>query len=350
MEHSRPEDLAMFEQTAERFAREVVARAPTALDVPNGAERRRVIDAAVELGLLSLAAPESAGGLGQDVDALCAVLRPIAREDAGVASLLLVQAVGQRALAGVWPEAVQATDLLTWALFADVYETSCVHVRADGCVEGSLGLVPLADVASYLLCDARDDEGGTQLVCVSLRERGVERAPAPVLGLSCIAPFDLSMTRVGVRTTMRNALSTPELRAWGALGVAAIALGILEGTLRTALDYARQRRQGGRLIIEWPEVRRMLGDIHASEVLVASALAGVLARRTLDDAAALLALDATERASAATTDGVQLLGGNGYTKDYPQERRMRDARQLRAVYGAPRTRGGAVCDAWLGAA
>ena len=349
------QDVAVFEQAAARFAREVVAEASGRLDAHDAGERRRVIDGARELGLLALCAPESAGGLGQDLDVLCAVLRPIAREDAGVASLLLVQAGGQRALAraNAWPEALAASDLVTWPAFGVAGATPRLGVTAEGRVEGSLELVPFADVASHLVADARDAAGIERLACWPAFERGVAREPAKALGLSCMAPFDLRLAGVAASAVAESsALSDDEARAWLSLGASAVALGLIEGSLATALDYARQRRQGGKRIVEWGEVRRMLADLHRSASVLASALSGVLARRRRDDPgwrddAHVLALEATERACAGTTDGVQLLGGNGYTKAYPQERRMRDARQLRALLGPAHARRRTACDAWL---
>jgi alkylation response protein AidB-like acyl-CoA dehydrogenase len=337
-------EIEPFADAARRFARDVVAPRRAQLD-SDGPALDAVLAAAGELGLLSLGAPAAVGGLELDLDVVCAVLRPIARADAGVAVALLVQAGAQRLLAegGAWPAAVRAGDLVTWPAF----DGAALRPAADGVaarVDGAAALVPLASRARYLVATTP-----AEIVCCDLG--GAARRPAPVLGLAACAPADLTLVAAPV-TWRAPAAAADELAAWSSLAGTAVALGLLEGCFATALAYARQRRQGGRRIIEWPEVRRMLARLRESTALLAAALAGVLAARRggapawRSDAMALL-LHATESARTGTADGVQLLGGNGYMKDFPQERRMRDARQLRCLLGAAERRGAAAFDAWL---
>ena len=344
------EELALFAATAERFAREVVAPRRAALDA-DGPALDEVLAAAGDLGLLALCAPAAAGGLAQDLEVVCAVVRPIARADAGVAAALLVQASAQRLLAGAgaWPDAVGASDLVTWP--ASGGATLRRSGGGDGAgalgafVDGEAPLVPLAARARWLV--ARTAE---TIACCALD--GAVRCRATVLGLASCAPADLRLAAAPVVATGATDADGDDLHAWASPAVAAIAVGLLEGAFATALDHARHRRQGGRFIVDWPEVRRLLAELRESAAVLAVALDGVLARRRRGDPAwpadaIALALRATDAACAGTTDGVQLHGGNGYMKEYPQERRLRDARQLRCLLGPAGERRARAFDAWL---
>jgi alkylation response protein AidB-like acyl-CoA dehydrogenase len=113
-------------------------------------------------------------------------------------------------------------------------------------------------------------------------------------------------------------------------GIAAQAIGIAQGALDVATDYARQRKQFGKRIGEHQMVAAMLADI-ATRIDAARALLWTAAEHIeVGDHPAAWAskakLFAGDMAMAATTDAVQILGGYGYTTEYPVERMMRDAK------------------------
>ncbi len=302
-------------------------------------EPDRALAGAAELGLLSMFAPAAVGGLDADADALSAVLRPVAREDAGVAAALLVHAVAQRIVrvAGAWPDTVAADELLAWPAFAGQTAGGLLSLDGAGRIGGRVPLVPLARDARHFVLLLGGDAAALTIATCRADQAGVSLLPVDVLGLEGCAPSDLELAGVfadvrGPRAPHAHA----DLRASTAIAVAAVALGLLDGVFATASTYAADRRQGGRAIADWPEVRRLLAEIRDSIVVLDAALAGVSAARAdggtgWHEAAEALARRATDAACAGSTDGVQLLGGNGYTKDYPQERRMRDARQLRCL-------------------
>lgn len=310
------DELQLFAETATRWST-TFANADAAAVLAEGAD----------LGLCSLLVPASAGGLEQDLAALSAVLRPIARVDAAIATALLVHASAQLLVAatGAWPSAIGATELLAWPAFTDFGG----DVSLDGAsATGHCSMVPLAPLAKHLLLSA-----GGRLVLVRVGD-SIDVTRVEVLGLRRCPVGDVTLRGVPV-VDLGPASQGLDLHASIAVAVTAIALGLLEGTLETALAYARQRRQGGRPTVEWPEVRRLLGALRASTLVLESALVGVHAARRAGSAwqaaAHATAAHAIDAACTGTTDGVQLLGGNGYVTHYPQERRMRDARQLRCL-------------------
>jgi alkylation response protein AidB-like acyl-CoA dehydrogenase len=113
--------------------------------------------------------------------------------------------------------------------------------------------------------------------------------------------------------------------------IAAQAVGIAQGALDFAAGYVRERQQFGKAIAEFQGVQFLLADmgmkVEASRQLTYAAAA----RSERGDAdlgffGASAKCFASDTAMQVTTDAVQLLGGYGYTRDYPVERMMRDAK------------------------
>ena len=128
-----------------------------------------------------------------------------------------------------------------------------------------------------------------------------------------------------------------EALAAGRLGIAACATGVAQAALDCAVQYARQRSQFGRPIIDFQGLQFMLADM-ATSVAAARALYLAAARRKDADLpyaqeAAMAKLLATDNAMRVTTDAVQVLGGYGYVEDFPAERLMREAKVLQIVEG-----------------
>ncbi|GGZ83345.1 acyl-CoA dehydrogenase [Streptomyces rochei] len=123
----------------------------------------------------------------------------------------------------------------------------------------------------------------------------------------------------------------------GRLGIAACAIGVAQAALDTAVAYAAERRQFGKPIVDFQGLRFMLADM-ATQIEAGRALCLSAAR--LRDAglpfakqAAMAKLHCTDTAMRVTTDAVQILGGYGYTADFPAERYMREAKVLQIVEG-----------------
>ncbi|MEY9989829.1 alkylation response protein AidB-like acyl-CoA dehydrogenase [Streptomyces sp. V4I8] len=123
----------------------------------------------------------------------------------------------------------------------------------------------------------------------------------------------------------------------GRLGIAACAIGVAQAALDEAVAYATERRQFGKPIVDFQGLRFMLADM-ATQIEAGRAL--YLAAARLRDAgrpfakqAAMAKLHCTDTAMKVTTDAVQILGGYGYTADFPAERYMREAKVLQIVEG-----------------
>jgi alkylation response protein AidB-like acyl-CoA dehydrogenase len=123
----------------------------------------------------------------------------------------------------------------------------------------------------------------------------------------------------------------------GRLGIAACAIGVAQAALDEAVAYATGRQQFGRPISDFQGLRFMLADmatqIEAGRALYLSAARLRDAGRPFSKQAAMAKLLCTDAAMKVATDAVQILGGYGYTADFPAERYMREAKVLQIVEG-----------------
>ena len=116
----------------------------------------------------------------------------------------------------------------------------------------------------------------------------------------------------------------------GRIGVAAIALGIAQGAINETIKYVGERKQFGKKIFQFQNTQFQLADqfakTEAAKYLVYKAAWKKDQKLPFSVDAATAKLFAAETAMAVTTKAVQLYGGYGYTRDYPVERMMRDAK------------------------
>lgn len=127
------------------------------------------------------------------------------------------------------------------------------------------------------------------------------------------------------------------MRLWGA---GAMSLGIAEGAYEYSLNYAKQRIQFGKPIIEHQAIQFILADmkiqIEAVRSLIyrtASLIDSGAKDKEIETLVSSSKCFASDTAMKVTTDAVQILGAYGYTKDYPVERMMRDAKALQILDG-----------------
>lgn len=116
----------------------------------------------------------------------------------------------------------------------------------------------------------------------------------------------------------------------GRIGIAAQALGIAQGALEAAVSYARERRQFDQAIAGFQGVSFMLADmatqVQAARLLVYEAAHRASSGLSYSQQSAMAKLFASETAMSVSTKAVQVHGGYGYTREYPVERMMRDAK------------------------
>ena len=116
----------------------------------------------------------------------------------------------------------------------------------------------------------------------------------------------------------------------GRIGIASQALGLAEGAIDEAVKYTKERVQFGRPLSKFQNTQFQLADMacraQAAQYVVYAAAMKKQNHEPYSDAAAMAKLFAAETASDVTRRAVQLFGGYGYTREYPVERMMRDAK------------------------
>ena len=150
----------------------------------------------------------------------------------------------------------------------------------------------------------------------------------------CLVPAKNIIGREGMGFIM-----TMKLFDYTRPGIAAQAVGIAQGALEVAIEYARKRTQFGHPVISFQAIQHMLANM-ATDVEAARALVYAVAR-AIDSGAkgfgkesAMAKIFASDMAMRVTTDAVQIFGGVGYMRDYPVEKMMRDAKITQIYEGA----------------
>ncbi|MGW6568146.1 acyl-CoA dehydrogenase family protein [Streptomyces sp. NPDC054975] len=123
----------------------------------------------------------------------------------------------------------------------------------------------------------------------------------------------------------------------GRLGIAACATGLAQAALDAAIDYANERTTFGRKIVDHQGLGFLLADMTAAVDSARATYLDAARRRDLgrpfSRQASVAKLTATDAAMKVTTDAVQVLGGYGYTRDFPVERYMREAKIMQIFEG-----------------
>ncbi|GAA1164607.1 acyl-CoA dehydrogenase family protein [Ornithinimicrobium humiphilum] len=314
-------------------------------------------------GLLSLPYPEEHGGGGQPYEVYLQVVEEIARAWMSVAVGVSVHSLTCFPLAtrGT-PE--QQERWLTGMLSGDQLGAYClsepqagsdvaaIRTRAvrdgdDYVITGTKAWISHAGHADFYTLFARtSDDGGRGLSCfhVPADSLGLGFAePERKMGLHCdtVGEVIFDGVRLGAEHRVGDEgqgmpLALAALDS-GRLGIAAAATGLAQRALEVASAYATEREQFGRPIADNQGLAFLLADMAAA---VGSARATYLHAARLKDAglphtqeASIAKLVATDAAMRVTTDAVQVLGGYGYTTDFPAERYMREAKVTQIFEG-----------------
>ncbi|MGZ3114370.1 acyl-CoA dehydrogenase family protein [Streptomyces sp. H62] len=225
--------------------------------------------------------------------------------------------------------------------------TKAVREGGDWVITGTKAWITHGGVADFYTVMARTGEEGPRGITAFLVPADAEGLSAAVpekkMGLKGSPTAQVHLDGVRVSDTRRLgdegqgfAIALSALDS-GRLGIAACAIGVAQAALDEAVSYAAERRQFGKPIADFQGLRFMLADM-ATQIEAGRALYLTAAR--LRDAglsfakqAAMAKLHCTDTAMRVTTDAVQVLGGYGYTADFPAERYMREAKVLQIVEG-----------------
>jgi alkylation response protein AidB-like acyl-CoA dehydrogenase len=309
-----------------------------------------------ELGLMGVCVPESYGGVGADFLSYILVLEELSRADAGVGVTVAVHtsactlpilafgteeqrerfvpplARGEKIGAFALTEAGSGSD-------AGALRTTAVPDGDGWRISGTKQFISTARQAGTFIFFARTDpetEGPRGVSAFVLDREHVEvTREEEKLGLNSSSTGELRIeTRVDADRLLHEerrgftvAMATLD---GGRIGIAAQALGIAQAAFDVAREYAKERRAFGKRIGEHQAIGWKLADmsteIDAARLLVYKAAWLKERGEPHTEAGAKAKLYASEMARRQTAEAIQILGGYGYTKEFPVERYFRDAK------------------------
>jgi alkylation response protein AidB-like acyl-CoA dehydrogenase len=350
--------LALVRELAER---EIRPRAAGEEDA--GIFPRDVFALIGESGLLGLPYPEEYGGGGQPYEVYLQAVEELAAARLTVGLGLSVHTLSCHGLAHFGtkqqradhlPAMVGGSRLGAYCLSEPVSGSDAAAMRTravregdDWRIEGGKAWITHAGVADFLTVFARTGGAGARGITAFLVPGDAEglsaAAPEKKMGLKGSPTAQVHLDGVTVADDRRIgeegqgfAVALAALDA-GRLGIAACAVGLAQAAFDEALAYTLTRQQFRRPIADFQGLRFMLADmataIEAGRALYLAAARSRDAGRDFARQAAMAKLFCTDTAMRVTTDAVQLLGGYGYTADFPVERYMREAKVLQIVEG-----------------
>ncbi len=313
-------------------------------------------------GVLGLPYPEEYGGGGQPYEVYLQVLEELARVWASVGVGVSVHALscfglvtrGTKEQKQRWLPDLLGGELLGGYCLSEAHAGSDpaamrTTARRDGddyVINGTKAWVTHGGEADFYKVMARTSDARNGISCFLVpadTEGVVADPPEHKMGLtgSTTATVRFEGARVSADRLLgaegdglKIALAGLDS---GRLGIAAVATGLAQGALDDAVAYAKTRETFGKRIIDHQGLAFLLADMAAA---VGSARATYLAAARLKDQglpfsteASIAKMVATDNAMKVTTDAVQVYGGYGYTRDFPVERYMREAKVMQIFEG-----------------
>lgn len=319
---------------------------------------REIWNKLAELGLAGITFPEEYGGVGADYISYAIAVEELSRVDASVGvtvsahsslgsnpiNLFGTEEQKQKYLAPLAQgQKMGAFGLTEPMAGSDASGTRTTAVR-DGneyILNGSKIFITNAyEADTYVVFAQMDKSKGNKGIAAFIVEKGTPGfsfgKKEKKLGIRSSATYELVFEdcRIPVENLLgeegqgfKIAMVTLD---YGRIGIASQALGIAQGAYEQALKYSKERVQFGKPIASLQAIQFKLADmatqIEAARLLVYQAAYLASQHRPVSKAAAMAKLHASETAMWVTTQAVQIHGGYGYTRDYPVERMMRDAK------------------------
>ncbi len=353
-----------FELSPEQREIQTLAREFAAAEIePNAAEwdrnhafPRELLQRMGELGLLGVCVPEAQGGAGADFFSYILVLEELSRGDAGVGvtvavhtsacTLPILQFGSEQQIARFVPALARGEGIGCFALTeagsgSDAGALMSRAERVDGGwrVTGAKQWITNASFGGTILLFARTDAAsnsarGVTAFIVDTADVDVTRTEEK-LGLNSSVTNDIAFDAVVDADRLigdeghgfRIAMATLD---GGRIGIAAQAVGIAQAAYDVALAYSKERMAFGHPISEFQAIQHKLAnmsmEIDAARLLTYRAAWLKDAGRPHTEAGAKAKLFASEMARRQTAEAIQVLGGYGYTKEFPVERYYRDAK------------------------
>lgn len=322
------------------------------------------VPALADLGLMGINLPERFGGAELAPATLFEVIARIAGACGSTASMLTahflatdsIQYGGNAEQAGQWlPRAAAGTSLGAFALTEPGAGSNPADMttvaRREGAgyrIRGTKHFISNGGKADFIVVYAKTDpEAGSRDISafvVDAHQDGIVAGPAErtmglrgghvfELNFDCVVPEAARLGEEG--SGFRTALTVLDA---GRLDIAALCVGIAEAAFEAARAWMQERMVGGKPIARFQGLQWMLADmatdIAAARGLARAAIVKRAAGERYSHESAMAKLFAAEMVARVTDKALQVHGGYGYTRDFPLERYVRDARIMRIYEGS----------------
>jgi alkylation response protein AidB-like acyl-CoA dehydrogenase len=353
------EEQNLIRDMVREFAENEVAPSAKIRDEEERFDRALMFDKLAELGLTGIVFPEEYGGAGADYISYAIAVEELSRVCASTGVTLSAhlslcanpiylfgneEQKQQYLVPLAKGETLGAFGLTEPAAGSDAGGTKTTAIRDgdDWILNGTkIFITNAGDAETYVVLARTDKEAkkhhgitafivekGTPGFSFGKKEQKLGIRSSPTMELifeKCRVPASNQLGEEG--EGFKVAMKTLD---GGRIGIASQALGIAQGALEAAVNYAKERKQFDTPISRFQGVQFQLADmatqIEASRLLVYSAAYKASNGASYSQASAMAKLMASETAMKVTTQAVQILGGYGYTRDFPVERMMRDAK------------------------
>ena len=357
MNFELPDDLVALQDMAKRFAAEHIA--PNARQWDREADiPREVVAKLAGLGFLGVFTPTEYGGVGLGDLGASVLMEEIARHCGATALMLdahnalcsahIIRAASDEQKAKYLPDLAAGKYLGAWALSEPGCGSDAAALTTTATLDGDHWVLNGAKqwitnghyAGVYVVMAKTTPDGGAKGISAFLVERDT---PGFLIGpkedkMGMRASDTVGLTFDACRIPKGNLcgelnggfIDAMKVLERGRITISALAVGLARGALEESLSYAKQRTAFGKPIFEHQAIQFMLADM-AMEIDAARLLtrkAGILsdAGKPSNIEASVAKLFSSEMATRACLNGIQIHGGNGYTKEVPVERYMRDAK------------------------
>jgi alkylation response protein AidB-like acyl-CoA dehydrogenase len=340
---------------AEKEIRPVVMKYDESQEFPSG-----IVNELGKLGFLGMTWPEELGGAGlTDLEAIV-VIEEIAKVDPSIAltvashnSLctghIMLHANDAQKKKYV-PDLASGRKLGAWGLTEPAsgsdsggMKTTAVRKGTDWIINGSKTFITQGSVGStYVIMAVTDPTQGKKGISSFILEKGMKGFTVGKkenkLGMRCSDTATLLFDNVVVPG--ENLIGSPgdgfrqalAVLDGGRIGIAALSVGIAQGSLDASLKYAKERRQFGQPLAEFQAIQWKLADIatevSAGRLLTQQAAWLKMTGKPYSLAASKAKYFASEAAVRAANEAVQIHGGYGFIKEYPVEKLYRDVKLM----------------------
>jgi alkylation response protein AidB-like acyl-CoA dehydrogenase len=345
-----------------RFAKKEIA-ATLEQDEAEGRFRPEFISKLGELGLTGIPLPEQFGGAGLGYLDYIVTIEELAAVNVSYAISVAVTGLTQVILNTFGNEAQKKKYIpalaegraigafsLSEASSGSDAGSLLTTARKEGkhyVVNGTKLWATQSDVAETIILMARTGEPGAKGISSFILEKGMPGFRTgkreKKMGMHCSHTMEIILENVKIPEENLIGLEGDGFKVAmtaldnGRITIGASALGVASAALSCAIKHSREREQFGKPIGHFQGISFMLADmgtmLDASRLLVQRAAWLKDQGKPFSTEAAMAKLFATDTAMKVTTDAVQILGGSGYTQDFPVERYMREAKVLQIVEG-----------------